>query len=113
MWALKSAPGKCGLRPAFFSLTLVKTPSGKPLAWLALLWITGRLLPLPVGYVPAPVIALVDLAFLPAVAPSIAPPLWQGKQKINRIFAPLLLAMALANLLMHQHSAGGVLLQYP
>ncbi len=58
------------------------------------------------GYVPAPVIALVDLAFLPAVALGIAPPLWQGKQKINRIFVPLLLAMALANLLVHLQALG-------
>jgi len=86
--------------------TGVKTPSGKPLAWLALLWITGRLLPLAAGYVPAPVIALVDLAFLPAVALGIGPPLWQGKQKINRIFVPLLLAMALANGLVHLQALG-------
>ena len=86
--------------------TGVNTPSGRPLAWLALLWLAGRLLPLTSGYVPAPVIALLDLAFLPAVALGIAPPLWQGKQKVNRIFVPLLLAMALANLLVHLQSLG-------
>ncbi|HHH38180.1 MAG TPA: NnrS family protein [Sedimenticola sp.] len=35
-----------------------------------------------------------------------APPLWKGEQKINRIFVPLLLAMALANLLVHLQALG-------
>ncbi len=86
--------------------TGVNTPSGNPLAMLAVLWIAGRLLPLLGEFVPGPIIALVDLAFLPAVALAIAPPLWQGKQKINRIFVPLLLSMALANLLVHLQSLG-------
>ena len=86
--------------------TGVNTPSGAPLALLVLLWLAGRLLPLLSGYLPGWMVAAVDLAFLPAVALSIAPALWQGAQKINRIFVPLLLVMALANLLVHLQALG-------
>ncbi len=86
--------------------TGVNTPSGTPLALLSLLWLAGRLAPLLAGVVPVPVIAILDLAFLPAVALAIGPALWQGKQKINRIFVPLLLLMGLANLLVHLQPLG-------
>lgn len=86
--------------------TGVNTPSGRPLALLALLWLAGRLLPPLSGYIPGWIAALVDLAFLPAVAMAIQPALWQGAQKVNRIFVPLLLVMALANLLVHLQALG-------
>jgi uncharacterized protein involved in response to NO len=86
--------------------TGINTPSGTPLALLALLWLAGRLLPLLSAHTPGWLVAAVDLAFLPAVALSIAPALWQGAQKINRIFIPFLLVMALANLLVHLQSLG-------
>jgi len=86
--------------------TGVNTPTGTPLALLALLWLAGRLAPLLAGVVPAPVIAILDLAFLPTVALAIGPALWRGKQKINRIFVPLLLLMGLANLLVHLQPLG-------
>jgi uncharacterized protein involved in response to NO len=37
---------------------------------------------------------------------AIRPALWQGKQKVNRIFVPVLLLMALANLLVHLQALG-------
>jgi len=86
--------------------TGINTPSGAPLALLALLWLAGRLLPLLSAHIPGWLVAAVDLAFLPAVALSIAPALWQGAQKINRIFVPFLLVMALANLLVHLQALG-------
>lgn len=92
---------------AGFLLTAVRNwtgaevPTGTPLALLALLWLAGRLAPLLGGILPTGLIALVDLAFLPAVALSLVPPLWKGEQKINRIFVPLLLTMGIANLLVH------------
>lgn len=86
--------------------TGVNTPSGVPLALLGLLWLAGRLIPMFAAHVPAWMVAAVDLAFLPAIALSIAPALWQGAQKINRIFVPLLLVMALANLLVHLQALG-------
>ncbi len=86
--------------------TGINTPSGRPLLFLALLWLAGRLMPPLSGVAPPLLIALVDLAFLPALALALAPPLWRGEQSINRIFIPLLLVMALANLLVHLQYLG-------
>lgn len=86
--------------------TGVNTPNGKPLILLTLLWLAARLLPALGEIVPGMVIALVDLAFLPALAMAIKPALWQGQMKINRIFVPLLLVMAIANLLTHLQFLG-------
>ena len=86
--------------------TGVNTPVGTPLALLGLLWLGGRVAPLASGMAPDIIIAIIDLTFLPALALAIMPALWQGKQKINRIFIPLLLVMAMANLLVHLESMG-------
>lgn len=86
--------------------TGVNTPNGRPLLLLTLLWLAGRLLPAMGEMIPGAIIALVDLAFLPALALAIKPALWQGQMKINRIFVPLLLIMAVANLLMHLQFLG-------
>ena len=84
--------------------TGIDTPAGAPLAALALLWLAGRvaaLLPLP-GWV----IAAVDIAFLPSVAIALYPALMRGKNRVNRLFLPLLGAMAVANLLVHLQALG-------
>jgi uncharacterized protein involved in response to NO len=84
--------------------TGIDTPAGLPLAGLALLWLAGRvaaLLPLP-GWS----IAAVDLAFLPAVAIALYPALMRGKNRVNRLFLPLLAAMAVANGLVHAQALG-------
>ncbi len=86
--------------------TGVNTPNGKPLVMLTLLWLAGRLLPAMGEMIPGAVIAIVDMAFLPALAMAIKPALWQGQMKVNRIFVPLLLIMAIANLLMHLQFLG-------
>lgn len=83
-----------------------KTPTGVWLALLAALWLGGRLAPIFDNLLPGPVIAMIDLAFLPALAMAILPPLWQGKQKINLVFVPLLFAMFVANLLIHLQCLG-------
>ena len=85
--------------------TGVNTPTGPPLGAVALLWLLGRLLPLIPG-TPPTLTAAVDLAFLPLVAMMIRPALWQGKQRVNRIFVPILLLMAAANLLVHLDALG-------
>ncbi len=84
----------------------VNTPVGRPLATLALLWLAGRLAPLLAETIPTTLIAVLDLAFLPALAFALKPALWKGTQKVNRIFVPLLLLMALANLLVHLQPLG-------
>jgi len=86
--------------------TGINTPNGTPLALLALLWLLGRLLPWLAPWLPAALIAAVDLAFLPLLALALKGPLWQGKQRSNRIFVPVLLAMAIANLLFHLQPLG-------
>jgi uncharacterized protein involved in response to NO len=79
--------------------TGIDTPAGAPLAGLALLWIAGRAAPfLPV---PGAVIAALDLAFLPLVAMALYRPLMQGRNRMNRLFLPLLAAMTVANGLVH------------
>ncbi len=85
--------------------TGINTPTGTPLAALALLWLLGRILPLLPGTPPL-LVAAVDLAFLPALALMIRPALWQGKQRVNRLFVPILLVMAVANLLVHLGTLG-------
>jgi uncharacterized protein involved in response to NO len=84
--------------------TGIDTPSGLPLAALAVLWLAGRaaaLLPLP-GWA----IAAVDLAFLPTIAIALYPALMRGKNRVNRLFLPLLGAMTMANGLVHLQALG-------
>lgn len=85
--------------------TGVDTWTGARLGGLALVWLLGRLLPWAPG-VPVAVPSALDVAFLPLVALSLARPLWQAQDRINRVFLPLLLAMALANLLSHLQLVG-------
>lgn len=81
------------------------TPTGGPLAALAGVWLAGRLLPWLPG-IPLTLIALVDLAFLPLLAAALVRPIWAGVIRINRLFVPLLIAMALANVLIHGEALG-------
>lgn len=96
---------------AGFLLTAVRnwtgaqTWTGGRLALLAFVWLAGRLLTwLPDLPVWLPV--AVDVAFLPLVGISLIGPLWQGQNRVNRVFLPLLLAMGLANLLSHLQLLG-------
>ncbi len=79
--------------------TGIATPTGSRLGALVLLWLAARLGPL--LPLPPTLIALLDLAFFPALALALIAPLWQGKNKSNRVFLALLAAMTLANLLVH------------
>jgi len=86
--------------------TGIDTPSGLPLAGLAALWLAGRVLPYAHPGLPADIIAIVDLAFIPSLALALAGPLWKGANKVNRVFLPLLAAMAVANFLVHLQALG-------
>ena len=86
--------------------TGVDTVIGKPLAAITLLWLAGRVIPFTADLLPAPLIALVDLAFIPALAWVLKGPLWKGSNKVNRRFLPLVLVMGLANLLVHLQALG-------
>lgn len=83
----------------------VDTLNGAPLAVLAGLWLLGRIL----FFVPAPpawAIAVVDLAFLPALALSLAGPIFASPNKANRVLLALLGVMFIANALMHLQALG-------
>ncbi|AQU83827.1 MULTISPECIES: NnrS family protein [unclassified Halomonas] len=92
---------------AGFLLTAVRnwtglpSVSGGPLLALVLLWLLGRLLmAFPMG-LPAWVLMVVDLAFLPAVAIVMAKLVITAKRWRNLIFIPVLALLAIANLAMH------------
>jgi len=84
--------------------TGIATPTGAWLGALVLLWLAARLGPL--LSLPHGLIALLDLAFFPALALALIPPLWRGKNKVNRAFLAVLAAMTLANLLVHAQALG-------
>ena len=85
--------------------TGIRTPSGPPLAALFLLWLAGRLSFLMPG-LPAGWVALIDLAFLPVLALTLAWPILKAKQLSNAPFPLLLLALTAANALVHLDGLG-------
>ena len=100
---------------AGFLLTAVRqwtgreTASGGLLAALVLLWLAGRATPYLQQSLPAWAIAALDLAFLPALALTLAMPLARSGARRNLILVPVLLALALANALVHAGQLGGAL----
>jgi len=92
---------------AGFLLTAVRnwtglpTPTGWPLAGLAGLWLLARLLNLWGGVLPQALVITVDVAFLPALALSLAAPILRSKNVRNFAFPPLLLLLGGVNLMSH------------
>jgi uncharacterized protein involved in response to NO len=92
---------------AGFLLTAVRnwteraTPQGWTLAGLTALWCLGRILPFFPSALPAELIALIDLSFLPALALGIGVPLVRHGERRNLLFLPLIAAFWVANLLVH------------
>lgn len=84
--------------------TGMPTASGAALGGLVALWIAGRAAP-SLG-LPAGLAALLDLAFLPALAISMFKPLWHGPNPANRVFLALIAGMTLASLLTHLGASG-------
>ncbi|MES9850455.1 MAG: NnrS family protein [Candidatus Thiodiazotropha sp. L084R] len=85
--------------------TGIDTPTGKPLALLALLWVAGRLFPF-IPSIPAWLVVCVDWLFIPALIIALTRPLIKAENRVNRLFIPLLSAMAIANLLYHLEGLG-------
>lgn len=85
--------------------TGLRTPSGPPLVALFLLWLAGRICFLVPG-LPAGLVALVDLLFLPAAAVALAWPIIKARQLHNYPFPFMLLALAAANALVHAEALG-------
>lgn len=84
------------------------TPTGLPLAALALLWLAGRVLVLtPFGWAAA----IVNAAFPVAAAIALAIPFWAARNRRNYFFVGLLLLLGAANLGIHLSQLG--VLQLP
>jgi uncharacterized protein involved in response to NO len=85
--------------------TNIETARGVSLAALTLLWLAGRILPL-ISSIPPWVIALVDMAFLPALALLLAVPLIRARQARNMFVLVLLGVLMVANALIHSEWLG-------
>lgn len=94
---------------AGFLLTAVRnwtglpTPTGAALAMLAVLWLAARVLII-IG--PAPLAAVVDVAFLPALAVAIASPILHSKNRRNYKVLALILLLAASHGVYHLASLG-------
>ncbi len=80
--------------------------SGKPLIALVILWAAGRVAFALVNYLPPGVVALLDIAFLPAVGVALVWTLWGTRQWHNYALILVLGALTLANGLMHAQAMG-------
>lgn len=85
--------------------TSTRTLFGWPLFLLSLVWIAPRFLAF-IPDIPNWTIALIDLTFIPLLTITIAIPLIRAKSWSNLIFIPILLMMALSNLLVHASLLG-------
>lgn len=83
-----------------------ETAIGKPLMALAGIWVLGRLGLSFSAELPALLVAVVDLAFIPALAVAIGRPLIGTGNKRNFVFLGLLAAFWTANLVMHLEALG-------
>jgi uncharacterized protein involved in response to NO len=83
-----------------------ETPTGNLLAGLAALWLLGRILPFVPGAFAKPLIAVIDLSLLPAVALGIGLPLIRSGETRNLLFLPLLAVLWVGNLLVHAEILG-------
>ncbi|MDO6564043.1 NnrS family protein [Amphritea sp. 1_MG-2023] len=89
--------------------TSIQTPYGAQLAGLFLLWLAGRLLPIFAELItplPAVLIAVTDLLFLPLIALVIGVPVIRSGNYRNLVFVIILLALTLANALIHLQLLG-------
>ncbi|MGR8935406.1 MAG: NnrS family protein [Gammaproteobacteria bacterium] len=97
---------------AGFLLTAVRnwtglpTASGATLAGLCLLWLYGRIVPFYAGYIPDSFIAIIDFAFLPALAYQLSKPILQAKHYQSLVFIGLILLLIAGNGLMHLQALG-------
>ncbi len=82
-----------------------ETATGTALASLSALWIAGRFA-LVVPGLPKIVVAAIDIAFLPALAITIARPLVATKNRRNLVMVLVLLALLGANLAVHLDALG-------
>lgn len=80
--------------------------AGLPLILLTAVWLAGRIAMFPFAGIPAPAAAAIDLAFFPALALTLTPPLIRARKLRNFPFPLLLAAMFVADLLFHLGALG-------
>jgi uncharacterized protein involved in response to NO len=83
-----------------------KPVAGPRLAALAAVWLIGRLAMWGAGWLPAWLVATLDVAFLPVVIAIGVPALWLARARRNRLFLAVLGLLALANAMVHAEAAG-------
>ncbi|HEV8551378.1 MAG TPA: NnrS family protein, partial [Polyangiaceae bacterium] len=83
-----------------------ETAVGAPLFALAALWLAGRLAMLLAAALPRGVVALADLAFLPALMLVLARPLVAARNRRNFVMLGILAALFLTNLGVHLEALG-------
>ncbi|QNN22227.1 NnrS family protein [Planctomycetales bacterium ZRK34] len=86
--------------------TGMRTAHGPWLMALVGLWLAGRVAILSGEVMPEPLIAAIDIAFLPALIAAVAVPIIQTQNWRNLVFIVLLLAMTIANVMMHLQAMG-------
>lgn len=102
--------GYAGAMVAGFLLTAVpnwtgsRAVRGAPLVGLVVLWIAGRAAPL---LTDGSLVAMVDLAFLPALGTVLVAPLLAKRDPKTLVFVPILLALWIANALTHTQALLG------
>ncbi len=70
------------------------------------LWLAGRLAMLAMGHLPAGLVALADLAFLPVMTQGLARSLARNPKSLNIVFLMLLIFLIAANLMFHAEALG-------
>jgi len=83
-----------------------ETLVGAPLLALSGLWMLGRVAMLLAGALPRSLVAVVDLAFLPALIVALARPLVAASNRRNFVMLAVLGALSLANLFVHLEALG-------
>jgi len=96
-----------GYLPAVVAGFLLSSTAGWRVALLSAIWLAGRLA-IAFPALPAPIVAAVDLAFLPALALLRLPPLWKSPKWPTIGFVPLLGCLSLGDLLWHLDAVGGL-----
>ena len=80
--------------------------TGGPLAALVALWVCGRLAFASAGLLPVGLVAILDFAFLPAVAIATLRTIWGSGQHRNYAIVGIVLALSTANGVMHIEALG-------
>lgn len=80
--------------------------TGRPLQWLFLFWLVGRLAIAMAAWWPAWLVALLDMLFLVGLVIATGPTLWNTGNPVHRIFPGLLSLFAVGNGLVHWEAVG-------